>query len=173
MINRTLTHEEKFCLEGCSTYAQYYEMRRQFESGVCPFCVVNSSINKTLFDNEHWLVWENAFSAGEHCKHMFVIVAKRHIRILPNVTPAGWMALDEALSWLHAMYRLPGGMLFLRFGDMCFNAGTVPHLHFNLWVPDGSGEVRIPLYKTPEQREKNRVRALTFAEHYRSNLVPE
>ena len=54
----TLSEEETECLRGCSTYRQYFVMRRRFEAGECGFCNIDTDINETLFENTDWLVWE-------------------------------------------------------------------------------------------------------------------
>lgn len=70
------------------------------------------------------------------------------------------------------MFDLPGGGVIIRFGDMRRNAGTVPHLHENIMVPDGTAEVRIPLFKNPEDRQKNGARATEFAKRYETGELP-
>lgn len=59
----------------------------------------------------------------------------------------------------------------MRFGDMRYNAGTVPHLHWNLWVPDCTGEVRIPVFKDKTKHTENQMRASEFARRYEANEI--
>lgn len=168
----TLTDEELFCLEDCSTYPQYYLMRQRFESEVCGFCVIDTKINTILFENEHWVLFENAFKNDRGCSVMLLIVTRDHFRFPSEVTADAWAALQEMMEWATERYQLPGGMLFMRFGDMRLNAGTVPHLHFNLWVPDESKEVRIPVFKNPDARKRNTEQAEKFAADYEAGVIP-
>lgn len=103
---------------------------------------------------------------------MLVIVASEHIRRFSEITPSGWVNLGDIITWANQEFDLPGGMLFARFGDMNLNAGTVPHLHWNLWVPDRTGEVRIPVFKTPDKQEVNRRQALEYGLRYDAGEVP-
>lgn len=147
-------------------------MRSQFERGCCPFCHIDTQINSVLFSNTNWLVWENAFKNDRQCEVMLVIVSRKHIRGLEEITPSAWVDLSNVLSTVEKQFPLLGGMLFIRFGDMRLNAGTVPHLHFNLWVPNGQGEVRVPIYKNFTESERNRVRAVAFAKQYEAGEKP-
>ena len=60
----------------------------------------------------------------------------------------------------------------VREGAMRLNAGTVPHLHFNTFVPNRQQEVRIPVFKDPKDRESNRLRTVGFAKDYEAGKVP-
>lgn len=167
-----LTDEEEFCLQGCGSYEQYFHMRHLFENEVCAFCDVNPEVNTVLYENDTWRVWDNALKNERHCSTMLVIAATEHIRKMSDITTFGWANFGNMMEWIHHEFDLDGGMLFLRFGDMRLNAGTMPHLHWNLWVPDGKGEVRIPVFKNPTQRDANVARAAEFAARYEAHEVP-
>ena len=166
-----LTDEEEFCLQGCGSYKQYYIMRKRFEEE-CVFCVIDPQVNKILFENEHWRLWENAFVDGRGMKTALLIASKEHWRALQDIPRSAWSALYDALEYAEEHFDLPGGMLFMRFGDMRMNAGTVPHLHINLWVPSGEKEVRVPIFKKPEDRQRNIARASAFARRYEAGETP-
>jgi diadenosine tetraphosphate (Ap4A) HIT family hydrolase len=141
-------------------------MRQRFESGHCGFCEIDPTVNTVLFENTHWIIWENAFGNDRPCKVMLVILSRKHLRMLGEISKAGWAAFHEVVRWAEAHYDLPGGMLFMRFGHMQLNAGTVPHLHWNLWVPDQTAELRVPIFKDPHAQEADRERARHFARRY-------
>lgn len=166
---RELTEEELYCLENCTTFEQYRVMRLRFESGRCNFCELDLELNFTLYENRHWILWENAFKNERACQTMLVIATKKHLRTLVEISNEAWSSFHDLLTWADQHFDLPGGMLFIRFGDMRLNAGTVTHLHWNLWVPDQSTELKIPVFKDPEKREKNRMRAAVFATEFASN----
>jgi len=170
-----LTLEEIFCLEGCRDYAQYFRMRKQFEARFCPFCTIDTSVNKILYENESWVVWENAFPRKELLVQL-VIVFRGHIRFLEEISPEGWQNFFCVIQWIEGIeghYAIGrGGNLHVRFGPMNDNAGTVPHLHWNYWIPNGIGEVRIPVFKDPTDREVNRVRMQEFACRYEAGEIP-
>lgn len=80
-------------------------------------------------------------------------------------------AIYIAHYFLETWFHLEGGIIATRFGDMRLNAGTIPHLHVNIMVPNGTGEVRIPAYKSTDGREANQTRAEGFAKRYEAGEV--
>lgn len=174
MMVRELTTEEKGCLLGCRSYKQYYEMRRKFEDGTCVFCNLDRDFNKVYWEDDFVFCWPipDAYQRKE-LLHQFLIVPKRHVRFPWHLSEEEWLSLHFAGTVLAENYDFEGGMLFARFGDMGLNAGTMPHLHYNLWVPNQTGEVRIPIYKDLGDREANRERAAVFAEQYERGEVPQ
>jgi len=168
-----LTDEELFCLQDCQTYPQYWRMRQAFENGICPFCEVDRTYNRILFEDDHVLAW--AVPGQIKRKELAVqllVVPKRHARFEWDLPASEWMSMRTALRFMAAHYDLAGGMSFTRFGNMSLNAGTVAHLHKNIWVPNGFGEVRIPIFKDPTHQERNRERAGWFSDRYEHGEVP-
>lgn len=171
----TLTDEEQFCLEGCRDYAQYYVMRTGFENGsrACPFCTLDTNLNKVLYQDAYWMAWENPFPRDTLAVQL-VIASVEHVRDLEKLSYEALGALSSVFQWIKGQYpsQTPGGNLHVRFGDMRYNAGTVPHLHFNYWVPSGTGEVRIPVFKDPADRKKNQIRTAEFGARYEGGETP-
>ena len=166
MPAKELTEEERFCTTLPYDFAYYCQLRKTFEEGYCGFCDLDEAINPTLYENEHWILTENAFKNVRPCKVMLLIISKEHWRQLGDITPEAWASFSEMIAWAEKEYNIPGGMLFLRFGDMRLNAGTMLHLHWNLWVPDGSGPLSAPIFKSEEERAKDEARAAGFAARY-------
>jgi len=173
---RKLTEEQLFCLLGCRDFPQYHKMRSGFESGRCEFCNLDRNVNHVLYENEHWVLWKNPFPR-KTLKKQYVIASREHIRYLEQITPEGWRSFYFVIQWLEAgvegQYEcLQGGNLHVRFGDMRYNAGTVPHLHWNYWVPNGTGEVRIPVMKDVKDSIANESRADGFSRRYEAGETP-
>lgn len=170
---KELTKEELFCLEGCRNYDQYYEMRQRFEQGRCSFCDLDRELNEVLFETDHVLVWEipDQFKRPELAEQ-YLVVPKRHVRGPWELTQEEWLAIHSALLYVNHVASLPGGMIFARFDDMRYNAGTVPHLHWNVWVPARTEEVRVPIFKADKDRGQNEIRAAEFAAEYEQGKVP-
>ena len=59
-----------------------------------------------------------------------------------------------------------------RYGLVSNNAGSVDHAHGNVMEPNGTGEVRLPLFKLDEDRETNAKRMAGFAARYETGEVP-
>ncbi len=142
-------------------------MRDGFENGVCVFCVLDRTLNTVLWEDSQMMLWlvKGSFLRAELTLHA-LIVPKRHVRFFADLTNLEVLSLRSATICLRDEHNYTGGMLHAREGDMSLNAGTVPHLHFNVFQPNCTGEVRIPVFKDPKNRLENRGRALEFAIRY-------
>lgn len=106
-------------------------------------------------------------------KYHIIIIPTRHVRSEEDLFDDEILAIAKARRFLLRRYTLEGGVTVTRFGDMRLNAGTVPHLHFNIMVPNGTGEVRVPVFKNLTDRVMNQVRAMEFAKRYEAGEVPK
>lgn len=171
--SRKLAGEEIFGLEGCRNYRQYHWMRSSFETGHCRFCNLDRELHKVLFEDELVYAWHapEETMRRELASHRLV-VPKRHIRFEADLTDEEHMSVLEAKRALRRIFGYVGGITHVREGDMRLNAGTVPHLHYNTFVPDGTTEVRISVFKEPKDREANKIRAAGFALRYEAGEKP-
>ncbi len=172
--NHQLTAEELFCQEGCSTYLQFHHMTSNFQNGVCVFCELDRERNKVLWEDKHFMLWEVPAGIGKKRSLTFhiLIVSKKHVRFVADLPKAAGASLIEANRQAKKI-GYSGGLNHAREGDMRNNAGTVPHLHFNLFEPNGSKEVRVPVFKNPKSRKANQARAARFAKLYEANVTPD
>lgn len=171
MCEHQLTPEELFCLEGCRTFPQYELMRQHFEAEHCAFCFLDPEKNVVLWEDQYasaWSVHPTLKQKGLH-EHL-IIIPKRHVRFEHDLTDVEVLSMHHATKYLASQFPLPGGICATRFGDMRLNAGTVTHLHKNIMVPNGIDEVRVPVFKTPTDRELNVARAKAFAMHYEATM---
>ena len=169
--SKKLTEEQKFCQSLAYDFKYFCEIQARFEQGECGFCTLDSNINVVIYENEHWLVFENAFKNTRPNRVMLVIISRQHWRKLSQITKAdAWATFGQAIGEIEKRFKLPGGMLFLRFGDMRLNAGTMQHLHWNLWVPDRRKGKKtgsyIPMVKTAADRKKDIARWKGFQKRY-------
>lgn len=171
----TLTDEEKFCLEGCGNYAQYHLMRNNFEAENCVFCNLDRTRNEVLFEHRDIMLWKVPASLGKKrpLEHHILIVPKRHVRFEADLTEGEMISKLHALRYARDVLGYTGGLNHAREGDMRNNAGTVPHLHFNLFQPNCTAEVRVPVYKDPTDRVENQARAKRFSFLYDEGMTPE
>ena len=174
MSTHTLTDEELFCLEGCRTQEQYDRMRKNFEQCDCTFCNLDREFNHVLHEDPYLYAWEvpESIRRKQGLLVQVIIAPKRHVRAPWELSPDENEALFNAMKRVNATFDLSGGMISARFGDMRLNAGTVPHLHYNFWVPDGTKEVRVPIFKDPADRAENQKRAAEFAARYEASEQP-
>ena len=171
--HNTLTAEELFCLEGCRSYKQYYGMRKGFEHRTCAFCDPDPELNQIVWDDEWMMVWHvHPKFMREELRLHILIVPIRHVRFLGDLSLAEWASLGCATEFAKQHFGYTGGLFHAREGDMRNNAGTVPHLHINIFEPSAIGEVRVPVFKNQSDREANRMRAADFARQYEAGEVP-
>jgi len=173
MSGHTLTQEELFCLQGCRTYKQYCGMRKTFETGSCTFCELDRVSHDVLWEDENVYAWmcPEAYMREELKMHI-IIAPKRHVRFTTDLSDDEILSIHHAKQSIREEYGYQGGLDHVREGDMSLNAGTVPHLHYNIFEPNCSGEARIPLFKDPSDRGKNVERASVFARWYEDGNIP-
>ena len=178
MAKRVLTPEDWHVLTLPFDYGYYYSLRKGMEEGdekaSCTFCHRDPVQNPVLYETDDWWVTPNAHPNDRACEVMLLIVSKEHWRKLDEITPRGWKSLGKAVECINDddRFDLPGGMLFLRFGDMALNGGTMRHLHINIWVPDKSRKVWAPIYKSPEEIKADQLRTAEYAKRYEAGEVP-
>jgi diadenosine tetraphosphate (Ap4A) HIT family hydrolase len=169
----TLTAEEMFCLEGCRTYKQYHDMRRGFEEELCAFCHPDPELNRVVWEDECMMIWHvHPKLMRKELRLHILIVPKRHVRFLADLSLSEWISVGLANERAKGLFGYTGGLFHAREGDMRNNAGTVPHLHINIFEPNGTGDVRVPVFKDPVDRKENRVRAERFATSYEQGVTP-
>lgn len=118
------------------------DQRRKMEEaarlGECTFCYEHlpkyhdAPIEK---DGEHWVVTRNDYPYDHSRLHM-LFIPKRHVEHDDELSDAEWLELKALKKWVCDTYKVPGGGLFMRFGDENHSGGTLPHLHAHIVVPD-------------------------------------
>jgi diadenosine tetraphosphate (Ap4A) HIT family hydrolase len=175
-MTHALTEEQIECLRGCSQYPQYYKGRKNFEENFCPFCTPDPKINTVLYDQAGWVAWEvpqNFTTRKSTLGLQLVFFPKRHVRKTTELDDAERLGYFQVIDWAHAYFDIPGGALVNRFGDMRYNVGTIMHMHTTLMVPNRTGEVIVPLQKSPEMWTEHDARMQGFALRYEAGEVPE
>lgn len=172
---QTLTSEEFACLQGCGNYSQYHLMRKCFEANQCAFCNLDRARNQVLWEDESFMLWKVPAGIGKKrpLECHILIVPKRHVRFVADLMDEEAISLIVANRFARDNLGYTGGLNHAREGDMRNNAGTVPHLHFNLFQPNGTGEVQVPVYKDLADRQKNSARARRFSTLYGQGVSPE
>lgn len=174
MTQHILTEEELFCLEGCRSYKQYHRMRQDFEGGKCAFCNPDPEINKILWEDDHVMAWHVASAyMREELRLHYMIVPKKHVRFETKLSFKAVESIHRAKRFMGERFRYQGGLTHVREGDMRLNAGTVPHLHYNIFEPNMTGEVRVPVFKAVDDREENNARSARFSNIFEKDVSPE
>lgn len=162
-----LTPEELFCLEGCRSQKQYDKMRKGFEKEACAFCKLDRTFNKVLWEDDHAMVWKVPEDyLRDTLKLHALVVPKRHVRFEADLYDEEILSIHRGKQFVRNELGYQGGLSHVREGDMRLNAGTVPHLHYNIFEPNQTEEVRVPVFKDPSDRGANKQRALRFVINY-------
>lgn len=154
-------------LFNASNFEYYLEKVAGLQAGICPFCQIDPDRNKVIsIPNNSWLAWPNRMAAKQNQSLQLVILSKRHIERVEDLGPVEWINLGNFITELAQHFKLEGFSLLCRSGNPLFNAKSVPHLHFNLHVPDGTGKVAPTIGKSWHNLEE-KLRVLTVFEKLR------
>lgn len=157
-----LSVEQVLTLSRCRTFEQYMSMYEDYRSGVCPFCDPLDPVkNAVVHENATWRMWHNPFPHAGTKVHL-VMASRRHIAPDGEITLEDMMAAGELFLWARREFKIEGGGFAMRFGSPWLNAGSVLHLHANILVPNGTGEVSVALCKDPEREARNFARMVEF-----------
>lgn len=130
------------------TDEQRQHMAEVNETGICPFCQIDLTINTILRETVHWRLLLNAYPYHHHAHHL-VLIPKRHIIKITDLTGGEWSDWGKLNAWAIREFNLPGGGLVFRFGDFEHSAATLSHLHSHIQVPDGTGAAFAVFFKDP------------------------
>jgi ATP adenylyltransferase len=120
-----------------SRAGRYQRLLEKIErDGVCPFCspyLKRYHRPPIIRRTAHWLLTTNQ-TPYRGLKHHWLLISRDHLNDIKDLTPDHWRELGRLLTWLTKKYRVPGGSLFIRFGDTDYTGGSVAHLHAHLVV---------------------------------------
>jgi ATP adenylyltransferase len=134
-------------------------MQQIIEQGHCPFCLENlfSYHKKPIIkEGQFWLITENQWPY-EHTRQHLLAIHKDHAEKLSQLTPEAGAELFRMLKELEQEFNFPGGGFAMRFGNTDYSAGTVNHIHAQIFVPDihqpDFQPVRVKIGKELEKRK--------------------
>lgn len=132
--SNTMT-KQKFVNSENARRGKYLDVIRKIgKEGVCPFCPEHLRAHHKkpiLSTGKHWLVTENMYPY-ENAKFHFLLIHKKHIESLSEISKDAWAELHRHCKRLLRKYKIPGGTVFLRFGDSRYTGSSVTHLHAQL-----------------------------------------
>ena len=95
-------------------------------------------------EGRYWVLTEN-FEPYKGSKHHLLAVSKKHVQRFEELTPAAQSELFKLFGDEVKKRNIPGGALFMRFGDTDYTGGTVEHLHAQLVSGGKRGKNKQPL----------------------------
>lgn len=119
------------------------ELKRIAESKFCPFCseeyMTTNHPHPIEISTPLWYATKNRWQYDNSGFH-YVIIMRRHVANIDEVSPEEWSALKTVVSDLEKKHHLKGATLFMRHGDTRYTGGSVTHLHAQLVSGSGDAE---------------------------------
>ncbi len=84
-----------------------------------------------FYHGNHWFIKDNDFPY-EGSKLHLLIVPKRHVSKLEDLSPAEFLELQQMIMWVNTTYDVPGAALFIRYGETSYTGATLSHMHFHV-----------------------------------------
>lgn len=99
--------------------------------GECPFCPPSETVLDCFGG---WVAVASRFPCEGTSVHL-LLIPERHITKLDELTAVDIETVFTLARRAVAGRLIPGGALFLRFGDTSYTGATIHHLHFHLIQP--------------------------------------
>lgn len=133
--------------------AQYDEMVRLEEEGLCLFCPdgLKRTEKVVISANEHCSLTYNDYPYPNTQLH-FLLVPKRHVIDVTQLVLAELDAMIRLICFAQAEFEFEAYGLAARNGDPAYTGGTIRHLHFHLVVgdPTATDPVKVKLSSRPK-----------------------
>ena len=150
-------------LMGCRSFKQFCSTLRALvvPEEYCPFCPKELKRRERVPEASigRWHLLRNEFP-HRNVKQMWLIVPDGHVTDPDNLTDNDWANLGRIVHRCRRQCGIRSGGVMLRFGDPCFNVGTVEHLHVNIIEPIPGKEFRAPFAKHMPEHEEDYGRLL-------------
>jgi diadenosine tetraphosphate (Ap4A) HIT family hydrolase len=115
---------------------QEKQMKRILARGICPFCkkyFAEYHAASILKEGKYWFITKNDYPYEGSSQH-WLLVHKKHIATVQEITKKGFEELGEFLSWVEKNFNIQGGSFVMRFGDINYTGATISHLHAHVVV---------------------------------------
>lgn len=194
---RTLTEVQLWSLINCHSYLKYWWYRMIYEYGYagvresegkdpfCPFCALPPEIyprlmcvDNTPYENAYFTSVIDELAEKEYREQTILLVHSIHVEAIEGDSLKSSLYLhlmkDRLRHHRMARYGREYGMWFHYEGRDKDTIDPIPnHYYETLLIPDETGEVRVPAYKSPARLREIHERALGFALRYEAGEIPE
>lgn len=121
-------------LKNARVEKQYQVMEAAKKRGACPFChdqFSESELKPVIKQGKYWHLRKNRWPYKNTRVHLLAI-HNTHVEKLSEISPEAAKELIDLAKWAEDKYKMSGGGIGLRFGDIKINGGTVLHLHAHI-----------------------------------------
>lgn len=115
--------------------SQREQMDKLEAAGVCMFCrehLEGFKKEPIEFEGDWWVVTKNDFPYQGSSFHYLLVYKPEHITSCTELTPEAWTELGEHVKHVCEKHNIPGGSVFMRFGDTDYNGSSINHLHAHI-----------------------------------------
>lgn len=129
-------NQEKVKLDNARHPEQRRKMEELIRSGVCHFRRTGFEKRHAapiIYESSDWFIAANNYEYKGSVHH-FLIVSKRHVRKVSELSLKAQIDLFKAIKWLEKHLNVPGYSIVVRSGNMAYTAATLDHLHFHFVV---------------------------------------
>lgn len=134
-----MTQKKEVTIKNARTDEYAEKLKNILARGICPFCPEHLKEffpEEPLYQNDDWYLFKNQVPIKNTLQHLLVI-SKTHGTTMQDVSIKKiGNSFFEVIAWAEEHFKIPGGAIGFRFGDMDFSAGTVSHTHAQIIVPD-------------------------------------
>ena len=134
-------------LSHARTSFQRAVMKKIVRDKVCPFCMEHFLTYHTkpiIREGKYWVLTEN-FEPYKGSRHHLLAISKKHVQHFEELTSAAQAELFKLFGDEARKRKIPGGALFMRFGDTNYTGGSVEHLHAQFVSGGKRGKDKEPL----------------------------
>lgn len=117
------------------------------KDGVCPFCteqLLKYHKNPILKETKYWVATANMYPY-KGAKHHILLIHREHITNPSEMSAEAWAELQTIANDMTRESSIPGGTLFMRFGDTKYTGASVTHLHAHIVSSDPTNPDYTPL----------------------------
>jgi dihydrofolate reductase len=124
-------------MANCRTDDQKLAMYEILDLEICPFCPENRRrwhLKDDAWSGIHWVASENMWPypwAKDGGVHM-ILFLKHHVENAAQIPPGAWEELGTIVKEMESRFDIPGGGLFMRFGDCSWTGATIRHIHAHI-----------------------------------------
>ena len=121
---------------------QLSKMLRAKKLGVCPFCPKNYKEFHTapiIKENKNWILTQNDYPYMGSKIHL-LLIHREHIEKIRDLKNTESKELFEIISWAENKFKIKGGSILIRFGNMGYTGATISHLHAHIIVGVKEGQ---------------------------------
>jgi len=106
-------------------------------TGKCPFCKENFKYHKKPIYQRMgaWFLTNNSWPY-KNAKHHLIILGDEHKENFSELTKKDFESIAYLTNWAIKNWKIKGGAITMRFGDINYTGASVSHIHAHIISPE-------------------------------------